>query len=243
MELGEPLKTRLISVSLGIIAVLSIFQGYISNTLALPSNWYVPIMLGALAIILEATVGIRRVESRFDSIVNDSELSPTKVYHDYDQLFRDATGTLVTTRGDLKLSHVKTEPPSSFNSEDVNEFHQETLQWCEENPSCQLKRIITVSNEEMFEWAEKLADTSEKYSNFYVRVCQWQSEFDMVNPAIYGEEEIYFALSLDTPEALRGIYIRDPEVVEVYERYFDAIWHSSEPIEDFVRNHSNQYKK
>lgn len=94
----------------------------------------------------------------------------------------------------------------------------------------------------MFEWAVKLAETADEHSNFYVRVCQLESEFDMVNPAIFGDEQIYFALSLDTTEALRGIHIHDPDVVEVYERYFDTIWHSSEPVEDYVRTHSDQYE-
>lgn len=241
MKLGEPWRTRLISVTLVITALISIFQGYIQSISFLPPNWYVPIILGSLAVLLEITVDIKNIESYLDNLVQDAGYSETEVYRDYDRLFSDAIDTLRSTNGEIKLAHIRTDPPSSFNSEEVSTFHNEVIDWCRNHPATQAKRVITVSNKEMFKWAIELSKYSKNIGNFDVRVAEWESNFDMVNPAIFGDEDMYFALTLDTTETTRGIYVCDPEHIDVYERYFDNIWHNSTPVDEYIKDNIEEY--
>jgi hypothetical protein len=242
MNYREYLRTRIITVGLAVIAALSIFQGYIGTIVQLPENWYVPIILAALAIILEATVDVRKINSNVESLVERSDLSRTRVYQEHDKLLSDFLDDLRKTTGEVKLSRIKSDAPSEYQSPNAESFHDELATWCEKHPATHVKRIMTVSNQRTFEWAVEQARLTDEYPNLYVRVIEREADFDMVNPAILGDSDVYFSFTYDTTETARGMYVNDPAVAELYVEYFENIWQKGTPVSDYVTAHSDEYE-
>lgn len=253
MPLGydKSLRRRLISTTLVILALVSLFQGYLNALPFLPENWHVPIIFVSLVVVLEFISELstdlsengKKVEKsvnnteRIYSFIQNSEFTEVEVYRDYDQHFRDVSKQLERTSGKVSLTHVQTDPPDSFGSAAVNEYYSRTEEWLEKNPDGQVKRIISISNESMYEWAQYLEGLSEEYERFRVRVCTWESEFPMINMALLDATTAYFALTFGHAKDTRCLRIEDTEVVEMYEQYFGYMWRQSESLSEAIKKH------
>jgi len=248
IEYDESLRRRLISISLIFFAVLALFQGYIDSLPFLPENWHVPVIFVSIVLLMEmmseVSTDVDRNNREIDEVLSDthemgrviqnSEFTEVEVYRNYDRHFKDVAKEIGETKNSISLTHVQTDPPDSFGSNAVDEYYSRTEQWIENHPDGKVRRIITISNESLYEWARYLLDLTEEYEKFRVRVCTWESEFPMINMALLDDETAYFALTFGHAQDTRCLRINDSEVVEVYERYFNYMWQESDELDEAI---------
>lgn len=254
LEYNKSLRRRLISIILVILALVSLFQGYLDALPFLPEDWHVPIIFVSLVVVLELISELsadldknhKKIEQslsdtrEINSVIQSSDFTEVEVYREYDQHFRDVSKQLESTSGKISLTHVQTDPPDSFGSTAVDEYYSRMEKWMENHPDGQVKRIITISNEAMYDWAQYLQGLTEEHEKFRVRVCTWESEFPMINMALLDGKTAYFALTFGHAQDTRCLRIEDTEVVEMYEQYFDYMWRQSENLSEAIKKHGKQ---
>jgi hypothetical protein len=239
-------RKRLISVILVILAVISLFQGYFDAFPFLPENWFIPVIFVTMVVILEAIAEVSSdIENNseeledlsestqlVESVIHNSEFAEIEVYRDYNRHFKDVSRAIEDAHNSLSLTHIQTDPPESFGTTEVEEYYSQVERWLENNPTGNVRRIISISNQSLYDWAKYLDSLAEEYDTFRVRVATWESEFPMINMALLDDDAAFFALSFGHAQDTRCLRVEDTKVVEVYERYFNHMWQNSKKLDD-----------
>jgi len=224
------IKRYVITTLLAVSALFALFEGYFSAAIDIPDNWYISAIFIALILVVEMTTDVKQLENEFTNVVEESGWSRVDVYPSYEEFYDNLSSSVEQANKSLYLTHVRNESPDEFDAESTRQYFNKLERWCENNPSGQVKRVTTLSNDRMVKWGEELSEMTNEVNNFYVRVCNWDLGFPFINFAIVDDSEIYIALTSDTAQETKGIRIRDEEVVSAFVGYFDHMWMNSTKI-------------
>lgn len=232
IDVSSDLKRRVISLVVFAIFVISLIELFASEFVPIPDDWFVPIVFLCLVLLIEMISDLYSIEEKVDLVVEESGYSKVDMYYNYADYFRALSTGLKAADESVHLTHVRHQSPDDFDSQEVDDWFKEVQQWCDRNPSAPVRRITTLSNENMLEWGETLEKYTNEKSNFYIKTIDWELEFPMVNIVIFDEEEVYLTLTSDTAEQTKGVRVRDPEMARAYVEYFNYMWRCSKDLDD-----------
>lgn len=231
---GRRFETRVTSILLSIFLFVSIASNYVSALRILPNGWEIPVILGALIIIVEMLSIIFNIDNNIEKVIESFSSTNTIRYDTYHEFYDDLNDSLKRAKKSLCLTHIRDEPPASFV---LGQKYFDSIElWCKEHPGASARRITAASNNDMTSWVNEQVETSKRCQNFRVRVCEWKSVFPMINMAILDDEKVFLAISSDAPERTTGIQIEDKGISKYFRDYFDNVWSNSVPADIFLTN-------
>lgn len=232
-------EDRVLLLFLAFLFALSIavpvFEGITDKRL--PPSWNVPVVLAALYAILRLVGPVPeiRTDVRYLREVADVRVqrmpNVKEFYDSLDAAVRSATST-------LDLTHIRDTPPADF-GEQAGKFFGNLVDWCTvEGRSA--RRIISVRNAAMHEWAKQLADETRHLSRFSVRVVEWSTDAPAINMAIVDEKAVYLALTGATTERTRGLGVEDEDAAQYFGDYYENLWRSAKDLDDWLAGYSRE---
>lgn len=227
----DKLKRYTLLTLLGAFAAFAIINTYFASFVSVPDNWFVSAIFVALLFIVEDLRQVNQIEEKLDNMMNEAGWSQTIVFPSYEEFYDSLNRSVGQADSSLYLTHVRNQSPEDFDAESTRNYFSKLEDWCEQNPSGQIKRVTTLSNKKMVEWGEELSERTSNTNNFYVKVCDWRLDFPFINLAIIDEEIVYIALTADTAQETTGVRIHDKEVAESFVNYFNYMWMNSDDID------------
>jgi hypothetical protein len=222
-------KAEAIVVTVGVGLVLVVVLGGNLVGLSLGEKATTAAILAALFVILRLAVRLYDVQEATGAIL-DHVRHGTQVrrFKTYPEFYKCLNSAMADAKAFVRLTHIRDHPPAAFRME--SSYFTDVERWASARPECPVRRVIAVNNDAMFAWAEALHETEGKLPNFCVRACAWGSAFPMINMAILDEQDVFLAISGDSPEQTAGVWISDPEVCRYFIDYFDNLWREALPI-------------
>lgn len=218
-------QAKVVSWILGVFFILSFVSDFLKELKILPNGWELPVILGALIVIIQMLTASYSVDQKTEKILERLGSANTMRYDRYSELYNDLAIAVSQAQRSLLLTHIRHEPPSTFKL--GQKYFDSIESWCSSHPDGVVKRITTDSNNEMKMWIAEQIKLSEKYPNFYVRICHWNASFPMINMAILDDRKVFLTITGDTPESTAGIQIDDPSIAKYFKEYFDNLWAKS----------------
>ena len=176
------------------------------------------------------------VKKRLLEIADSPSFSKITAYPTYQAYYKDLLSMLDAATARVDLTHIRSEPPAEFRG--TSEWFEQVIRWADSHPYGRLRRIIAVRNDEMLEWAKKLAVIEEesKHANFNVRVCDWNSDFPAVNMAIFDRKIASIALTGSDATETAGFSVSERSIAEYFVDYYNNIWATAKPLNKFLRD-------
>lgn len=172
---------------------------------------------------------------QFTLVVKSGKTYPKLAGHaTYPEFYRDCSVALGQSSQKVDLTHIRDEPPQDFTG--VTKWYNDVIKWCDEHPYGKVRRIISISNARMFEWAKELSESIKKLPNhnFDVRVCRWEADFPAINMAIFDRKRIFIALTSFGTSETTGVQIADTQIADYFVDYFNNVWGKSEDLNIFL---------
>ncbi len=150
------------------------------------------------------------------------------------EFYKNCSLALEQSSKKVDLTHIRDEPPQDFTG--VSKWYDEVIEWCDKHPYGRVRKIITVSNAKMLEWAQELAGHIKKLSNhnFEVRVCRWAADFLAINMAIFDRRRVFVAPTDFSTSETVGFQISDAIVANYFVDYYNNVWIRSEDLTNFL---------
>ncbi len=237
-------QLKLIIIS--IFLILSIFLGFIDEMFDLPDGWEFTIIFIAILMITRMLFTLYDINSNIEEIMEKEGLG-LEHYHSYKEFFKALEDEISQPHSFIKLTHIRKDPPSGLNS--GKNYFLRMEEKIKDKPDCNVTRIISINNCAMLEWARDLLELTEKYNNnFEVKEFCWKLKFPMINMAIIDhnkvDSKVFLAITADLVEETPGIQIKDPKVVQYFNKYYDNMWHKSSDLSrDLLEKRQKQLKE
>lgn len=224
----DKINARVTQVILFFLMLFSIIADYLENLIKLPSNWELPVILAALILIVNMLKKLYEVDENTKKLLENLEIDVLTKFDRYDSFYKELTIAMKGATTSLDLTHIRHEPPSSFTNSD--KFFDGVQTWCKKNPTGYLRRVTTVCNEDMKNWVRELKRTENEVNNYHVKICEWSTEFPMINMAIIDKKNVFLTLTGDISERTCAILIKDRKAAQYFVQYFDNMWALSKKI-------------
>lgn len=221
------MRRYVLTTILVLAAVFTLVESIVSQFITIPENWFVFVIFVTMIAIVEMLKNVEDLERSFEDVLSESGWSQVTRYPNFENFYEDLSESVEDAEESLYLTHIRNESPDDFDAESTKEYFDKLEHWCQTHPSGRVKRITTLSNPKMVSWGEELVQRTERISNFYVRICDWEFKFPFINLAIIDEQEVYIALTADQAEETTGLRIQDDEIATSFVKYFNNVWSKS----------------
>ncbi len=220
-------------VGLGIFSVAApVVEGFTGKPL--PTSVSTAVILAALYTVVSLVGSVPEIgrDVRFLREAADVSVqrmsNVTDFYHNLERAVDKATAS-------LDLTHIRKHPPSDF-GEGASAFFDRLLDWCSSADGRSIRRVISVRNPAMYEWARQLADETKGYPQFQVRVIEWVTDAPALNMAIVDEKAVYLALTGPTVERTRGLGIEDKTgtAASYFGDYYENLWNCATDLDEWL---------
>ncbi|RJX20358.1 MAG: hypothetical protein C4570_03880 [Ammonifex sp.] len=238
-EKNHQLEIKVTSVLLGVFTIIGLLSNYLEHTRLLPKGWEIPVILAALLMVIRTVSKVYTLDQNVKALVSMTGWVDVRKYDTYEEFYKDLNEALKQAKYSLDLTHIRSEPPSYFLM--GKKYYDKLETWCEDHPGSPVRRITAVNNIEMLEWCKEMLKIKEKHKNFYVKVCNWQADFPMLNMAITDGTRVFLAISGDIPEKTSGLQINDPGIARYFKDYFDNVWARSQDLDAFLSSYQDSY--
>lgn len=228
VKFDQHFEIKVASLILAVFIIVSIMSGYIEKFVHLPKGWEIPIILASLLLISRTLMTLYRVDDNIKKLLSNIGWMEVKRYDTYQDFYHDLNIEMKKAKISLDLTHIRNEPPADFVLGKA--YYDGVKDWCQSNPGAPVRRITAINNLQMLNWAHQLLNMSDECKNFYVRICDWQSEFPMINMAILDHSKVFVAITSDVAERTSGLQINDKIMAKYFCDYFENVWAHSEKL-------------
>lgn len=202
-----------------VVLVAAVLGSVAGNLLAVPVKWQIPLIFVALYGIYRSVLPIRQLVAdvtvtretlgRLEALVESHAIM---TFSNANEFYESLTRALDETTSSVDLTHIRAEAPDDFGVSAHGWFSQ-VRDWVRTDPSSRsVRRIISVQNDAMENWARALAVETQGLP-FYVSVIDWPLAIPAVNVAILDGQRVYMALPGPTPQRSAGVFTEDVATV------------------------------
>lgn len=159
-----------------------------------------------------------------------------KVYNNYQEFYRDLRTCAENARNEIKTSYMRRFPPGSLGGE-AELYFNSIVEWALRDPNHLLRRVVCKPEGGLLAWVQGQDTKSQvKDSHYRIRILDWTvRDVDAISVAVIDEDLVFFVFS-GTEESMKGFSIRNRDVAGYFTEYYNAVWHSSVPLKDFISN-------
>lgn len=231
-------EDRLLVVILGVLFVVSVGIPVYEEVFGtrVPASWNAPVVLLALFAIIRLVGPLPQIgkDVRYLREIADVGVQRMPTVKDFYDSLMDGLAKAETT---LDLTHIRDHPPADFGP-GASEFFTRLVDWCMTEQGRSIRRIISVRNVAMYEWALALAEQVADLPQFEIRVIDWAPRAPALNMAIIDERAVYLALTGSTITRTRGLGIEDQKTAQYFRDYYETLWGSSTDLQDWLAKNS-----
>lgn len=227
-ESMKRIEDRLLVAAIFVLLLVSIAGA----VLKIDPAWQSPLIVTALLAILRIVTPVDEIAANVKYL---RELAGTAVqtYSTVDAYYSDLLHAMSKATASLDLTHIRDQPPSDFIGSHPGEYFKHVRDWVSSTDGRYVRRIIAVRNPKMRAWAEELARQT-KDLPYKVRVIDWSVDVPAINMTIVDGRALFLAVTGEVLERTRGLAIEDERVAEAFTEYYNTLWRSAEPLDDYL---------
>jgi hypothetical protein len=232
-RLVETTEDRLLVTVLGLLFLVSLLVplGERITGKEWPAAWSAAVVLAALYSILRLVGTVPEIHSNVQYLRNVADVRVQRLDNVSD-FYESLTSAVDKARATLDLTHIRDTPPRDFGTR-ADVFFDKLVDWCAEDGRS-IRRVISARNPAMRAWARQLQEETKHLSRFNVRVTNWSLETPAMNMAIVDGKVVFLALTADAAERTKGIAMEDPTGAQYFTDYYDTLWRTSTPLEEWL---------
>lgn len=228
---------KILIVILVLLTFFAVGTGVYENLTGktLSQAWSTALILGALATIVGALLGVPSIRSDVKYLRDVADVRVQRLPNVKD-FYENLNAAVDRATATLDLTHIRDSAPADFGPA-ATSFFAKLIDWSSiEGRS--IRRIISVRSPAMYEWARQLVEETKDIPQFDVRVVDWSTKAPAINMAIVDGKAIYLALTGATTERTRGLAMEDETAVQYFADYYENLWHASTPLQEWLDGNS-----
>lgn len=218
-------------VLLGGLYLLAL-ASFVATVFGLPTKWQTPMILVALILIITLLSPVQEIRSDVHYLRYTRPTSARtfeKLQSFYDELSQ--TVSLATTKVDL--THIRDNPPDDFGMQ-AGEYMKALEEWVASDDSHSARRIISVTNPRMMEWAKQLKNIQDRIPGYHVRVVDWSIPAPALNMAIIDDRAVFLALTGAIVERTSGFAVEDSTTASYFSEYYEVLWNAGTDLDEYL---------
>jgi hypothetical protein len=237
-QFGSSWENRVLLVVLVVLLAASI----ITSVFNVNARWQTPLIFLALIAIINLLTPVGEIHSDVRYLRQLSSSARISPYSTVDAFYADLRHALTKADYNLDLTHIRDNPPDDF-KDHTSGWYDTLLDWLAADGSRSARRIISVRNEQMREWAETLATTAQEQPRLHVAVVDWSVGAPAINMAIIDGNVVFLAVTGQLLERTCGVAIEDKAVAQYFVDYYNNLWGHAMPLGDYLRGHPRSLTK
>ncbi len=238
--LDKPRKSLVTSLEdrLLVAALLVLFgASIVTAALHISSSWQAPLIFLALLAVIKLVAPVDEIHEDVRFLRGVAEAVSVQRYATVESFYTDLTHAVDEATVSLDLSHIRDQPPADFRGSHPTEYFNRVMEWTTAGPQRSVRRLISVRNDEMRQWARLLADATSQIPAFRVRVVKWDIDAPAINMAIVDGKAVFLAITGEVVERTKGLGIEDTDVAAYFTDYYNMLWNHSVDLAVFLTSH------
>ncbi len=224
-KLTPVLENRLLTIVLIVLG----FGSIVTAIIGVDAKWQVPLVFFALIFIIRILNPVEQIHEDVRYLRDATVAIPVRSFPSVEEFFADLRHAESQATHRLDLTHIRSTPPEDFGN-NASGWYDEVLSWVDGADDRRARRIITIQNRRMFEWAARLQEDVVDRPRFEIRVLSWSNDAPAVNMAIVDEQAVFLAVTGDAAHRTTGIAVSDPDVGRYFRDYYDELFRKSRPL-------------
>jgi len=214
---------------------LPLFTAYafVATIFSWGAEWSVPLILFALTLLVNQVKPVEEIHQDVKYLRDVNEKVPVKPYGSASAFFEGLAAAVKSAKNTADLTHIRDTPPKEFGSKSVD-YYDAVYEWVKDAEDRSIRRIVSVRNDEMVEWAKSLAKKARKCERFNVRVVNWEIDAPAINMAVIDGEVVFLALTGSDVHRTGGTAVEDVNIASYFTSYYETLWNASTPLHEFL---------
>ncbi len=237
----EKSRNRLISSledRLLVVALLVLFASSIlTAAMHISSSWQAPLIFLALLAVIKLVAPVDEIHEDVRYLRGVAEAVRVQRYATMESFYSDLAHAVEEASVSLDLSHIRDQPPAEFRGNRPTEYFNRVMEWTTSGSQRSVRRLISIRNQEMRQWASQLADATSQIPAFRVRVVKWDMDAPAINMAIVDGKAVFLAITGEIVERTKGLGIEDTDVAAYFTDYYNMLWNNSIDLATFLADY------
>lgn len=197
-------------------------------------TYQVPLVLIALLAIIQLLDPVEEIHSDVRYLRSQAPEVKVQRFQGPKDFYTVYNGAVRNASAQLDLTHIRHDTLEKFGPE-AESSARLVMEFVENGGS--VRRIISVANDEMKEWARQLDKVSRPHNNYHVHVVDWSTKVPPVNMAIVDAKAVFLTVAGSTPDRMNGIGIEDPVIGEYFSAYYEQLYASGSELSAWLKVH------
>lgn len=219
-------------ILLGVLTCLLIISA-VGSVIKIGIQWQIPLIYVALFVIIRLLIPVAEINMDVKSLRELSGSPKVSSFTDVAALYENLRHALSSAESTVDTTHIRDTAPSHIKGQSKGWF-EATVEWSQGQPSRSLRRIISVRNQAMLEWANELRQLADSIPNFQIRVVDWNVDAPAINVILVDDSIVFIVITGEVFERTKGIAIEDKAVVNYFYQYYDKLWNSAQPVGEYL---------